>query len=314
MPIERIPVGALSIIISPPVTDYIIQSSQIPNKLPSMPYDTLKAMIIAVDVGGTKTLVVPLDAKGRMAESVIKIATPKDPGVFLEELKKLLSAFDAHSITAITIGIPGIVDNNGTILRCGNLPWKNFALKEILSEDWSCPIFVQNDAKLAGLAETNALKEIPALSLYITIGTGIGSGIITHGKLDVALSMSEAGHMVFRTPDGPETWESFASGHAITKRLGHEAHEVTDEREWQRIAEDVAIGLMALIPALQPDTVIIGGGIGLYFEQYSQHLRQILKKNIPEFINLPLIKQAVHPYEAVLYGCYYYAIHQRKTS
>lgn len=270
-------------------------------------------MIVAVDVGGTKTLVVPLDDKGKMAKPVIRITTPNDPSIFLLELKKILSTFDPSSIEEIVIGVPGIVNSDGMILRCGNLPWNNFALKKILSVDYHCPIFVQNDAKLAGLAETNALKEMPPLSLYVTIGTGIGTGIITHGKLDTALSLSEAGHMVLLTPSGLDTWENFASGHAIAKRLGYEAHEIVDKQDWKKIAENIATGLMALIPALQPDIVIIGGGIGLYFEQYSQHLHQVLEKNIPDFINLPFIKQAVHPYEAVLYGCYYYATHQRQT-
>ncbi|HWZ65515.1 MAG TPA: ROK family protein [Patescibacteria group bacterium] len=272
-------------------------------------------MIVAVDVGGTKTLVATFDSDGNMAKTVIKIATSKDSSQFVLDLKNTINSLDQElSANAIVIGIPGIVNQDGLIQRCANLPWHNFDLKSILAKDYHCPIHIKNDAKLAGLAETNALTVVPPLSLYITIGTGIGSGIILHGKLDPALSLSEAGHMAFTTQPGHSViWESFASGRAITKRLGHPAHDITNSEDWQAIAESIATGLMVLIPALQPDIVIIGGSIGLYTEYYLLALNKQLKQNIPSFINIPPIVPAIHGYQAVLYGCNYYAKHQQSA-
>lgn len=272
-------------------------------------------MIVAIDVGGTKTLVATFDNDDNMAKSVIKIATPKDIAEFVLELKNAINSLPQQpSIDAISIGIPGIVSQDGIILRCANLPWHDFDLKSILAKDYHCPIYIKNDAKLAGLAETNALKIVPPLSLYITIGTGIGSGIIIRGKLDPALSLSEAGHMVFTTHSGhSRIWEGFASGHAIAKRLGHPAHDISDSKDWQTIAEDIATGFMVLIPVLQPDVIIIGGSIGMYMQYYQQPLNKLLKQNIPGFINIPQIVPAIHGYQAVLYGCYFYAKHQQSS-
>lgn len=268
-------------------------------------------MIVTVDIGGTKTLVTSFDSQGFMDKVVDKIATPSDPNEFIIELKKLLARFDTKNIESIAIGVPGIVDHNGSVVHCGNLPWNDFPLRSILSKAYACPIFVQNDAKLAGLAETHSLPQLPYLCLYVTIGTGIGTGIIIHGKLDKALAKSEAGHMLFEKGGSIREWESFASGHAIVERFGHTAEDIHNPSDWQEIAEDFAIGLQTLIPALQPDVIIIGGGIGLYFERFQKVLHELLSSRLPEIITMPLIKQASHPEQAVIYGCYYYATHQR---
>ncbi|NCS83274.1 ROK family protein, partial [Candidatus Saccharibacteria bacterium] len=62
------------------------------------------------------------------------------------------------------------------------------------------------------------------------------------------------------------------------------------------------------IPVLQPDVIIIGGSIGTYFERYDSDLTAILKDKLPDHIGLPRLVQAQHPEEAVIYGCYYYAL------
>ena len=57
---------------------------------------------------------------------------------------------------------------------------------------------------------------------------------------------------------------------------------------------------------LQPDVIIIGGSIGTYFERYYPTLKRLLTEHLPAHIDVPEIRQAAHPEEAVVYGCYYY--------
>jgi predicted NBD/HSP70 family sugar kinase len=141
-------------------------------------------MLVAVDTGGTKTLVASFLEDGRIGEQ-FKFPTPKTTHEWTATLKEVLEThFGTETVEAIVVAMPGIV-KNGVAIWCNNLKWANFdvasALTGILG---GAPLFIENDANLAGLAETRQLKEIPALSLYVTISTGIGSGIITEGTIN----------------------------------------------------------------------------------------------------------------------------------
>ena len=93
---------------------------------------------------------------------------------------------------------------------------------------------------------------------------------------------------------------------AIKKTYGKFARDIHDRKTWDEIADKISRGLLALIPATQPTVIIIGGSIGTYFDQYIDRLRETLKLHLRAQIKLPDIRQAAHPEEAVLYGCYYY--------
>jgi predicted NBD/HSP70 family sugar kinase len=269
-------------------------------------------MIIAVDIGGTKTLVASFHGE-RSVSNEERFPTPHDPHEFLEQLHAVLKRFDAAHAQAICVAAPGIIDADGTILRCSNLPWTNFELQKQLSTEYACPIFINNDAKLAGLAETHSLDEVPPLSVYVTVSTGIGTGIITHGKIDSALATSEGGYMMLQTPEGFKPWEKFASGHAIRDHFGKMAADIHDPAEWHEVVERLALGLQVLIPLLQPQVIIVGGSVGTYFDRFGHLLTEVLRSRLPTYIDLPRIVQAQHPQEAVVYGCYYYATHQGIT-
>ena len=265
-------------------------------------------MIVAVDTGGTKTLIAGYTEAGKITTEY-KFPTPQKTSDYIEQLKYHLDIlFGGRDVDAIVIGIPGPV-KDGVAVWCNNLKWKNFnvagALKGVLN---GAPLYVDNDANLAGLAETRQLKPMPASSLYVTISTGIGSGIITDGKIDPALRYSEAGRALIEYDGMVREWESFASGKAIYKTYGKYAHDIHNKRTWHQIADRISRGFLAVIPILQPDCIIIGGSIGTYFDQYSHDLKAMLREKLPDHINLPKFIQASHPEQAVIYGCYYYAL------
>ena len=269
-------------------------------------------MIIAVDIGGTKTLVASFHGE-RSVTNEERFPTPHDERQFLTELDTALDRFNAAQAQAICVAVPGLIGNDGTVLRCANLPWSSFPLQKLLSEKFQCPVFLNNDAKLAGLAETHSLDEVPPLSLYVTVSTGIGTGITINGRLDPALNNTEGGHMILPTPDGFLPWEKFASGHAIRDHYGKMAADIHEPGTWQEIVERLALGFEVLIPVLQPQVIVIGGSVGTYFDRFGHLLGEILRRRIPAYIDMPRIVQAKHPQEAVIYGCYYYATHQGIT-
>jgi predicted NBD/HSP70 family sugar kinase len=271
-------------------------------------------MLVAVDTGGTKTLVASFLEDGRIKDQ-LKFETPKTTKEYVAALTELLETnFEGETVDAIVIGIPGIV-KNGVAVWCNNLKWKNFdvagAFKGILG---NAPIFVENDANLAGLAEARQLTDIPESVLYVTISTGIGSGIITNGSIDGPLRYSEAGRSLVEYDGVVREWETFASGKAIKTIYGKMAADITSKRDWKQIADRISRGFLAIIPVLQPQVIIIGGSIGTYFEKYSKPLHDYLEERIPAHISLPYIYKAKHPELAVIYGCYYYALDSLTTT
>lgn len=265
-------------------------------------------MIVAVDTGGTKTLIAGYNEAGKITTE-FQFPTPEKRSDWVHMLTTHLTAlFDPKKVDAVVVAIPGTV-KDGVALWCNNLHWRNFdvaaELKGVLG---NAPLFIENDANLAGLAETRILEPIPTSSLYITISTGIGSGITTNGVIDPGLRLSEAGRTLIEFDGAVREWETFASGKAIYNTYGKYARDIKSVRIWNKIADRISRGFLAIIPVLQPDVIIIGGSIGTYFKQYEAQLKGILKEHLPSHIPLPKLVQAKHPEQAVIYGCYYYAL------
>jgi len=265
-------------------------------------------MIVAVDTGGTKTLIAGYSEAGKITTE-FQFPTPTKKAEYIQLLTTHLTAlFDPKEVDAVVIALPGIV-KDGIAVWCNNLHWKNFnvadELKGVLA---GARIYVENDANLAGLAETRQRTPVPISSLYVTISTGIGSGVITNGKIDPGLRYSEAGRALVEFDGTVREWETFASGKAIYNTYGKYARDIKSKRIWNKIADRISRGFLAVIPIIQPDVIIIGGSIGTYFTQYETQLKGILKEKLPPHIPLPKLVQAKHPEQAVIYGCYYYAL------
>ena len=265
-------------------------------------------MLVTVDTGGTKTLIASFEKNGDIGE-MIKFPTPPNQDDYVALLRKTLQDTYAHlPAEALVVGLPGIV-KDGVAVWCNNLGWKNFdaqqALAGVLGDT---PVIIENDANLAGLSETRILEPTPISSLYVTVSTGIGTGIITNGHIDPGLRHSEGGRALVEFDGVIREWESFASGQAIYQAYGKYARDITSQRVWNQIADRISRGFLAAIPIIQPDVVIIGGSIGSYFEKYGNQLEAILQEKLPPHIVCPRFVQAKHPEEAVIYGCYYYAL------
>jgi glucokinase len=265
-------------------------------------------MLVTVDTGGTKTLVASFSQDGVLGPQ-IKFPTPPKSADYVALLRRtLIETYGDQPVDAVVIALPGII-RGGVAVWCNNLKWKNFdasaAMKGVLGD---VPVLIENDANLAGLAETRALRTIPAMSLYVTVSTGIGTGITTNGRIDPGLRYSEGGRALVEYDGVVREWESFASGRVIVDVYGKYAKDITSKRVWNQIADRISRGFLALIPTLQPDIIIIGGSIGTYFDRYADQLKNILKEKLPAHIPVPKIVQAQHPEQAVIYGCYYYAL------
>jgi predicted NBD/HSP70 family sugar kinase len=260
-------------------------------------------MYVAIDVGGTKTLVAVVNGRGVIKEE-IRILTPKDYDEFLKQLADTVAKLSTDDFKACGIGIPGVIDHKrGYGLSFGHVPWRNVPVYADVERIVKCPVVMENDAKLAGLSEAMLAKDYRRV-LYVTISTGIGTGYIVNQKIDPNLSTNEGGHMLLEHHSKYMRWEDFASGSAIVKQFGKPMKDINDQRTLRIIARNIALGMINLIAILTPDVIIIGGSIGTYYEKYREPLDEYLQKYDNPLIKLPVIKAAERPERAVIYGCY----------
>ncbi|HSX23931.1 MAG TPA: ROK family protein [Candidatus Saccharimonadales bacterium] len=262
-------------------------------------------MFLAVDIGGTKTLLACFDDKGKITAEV-KFATSQTYSEWLQDLAKNLPALKCDDFQKGCVAVPGRLDReNGIALGYGTLQWGQESIQADVEATTHCPILLENDAKLAGLSEGILLKDFKNV-LYVTIGTGISCALITDGKINPALADSEGGQILIDDRGQAKQWEDVSSGHAIVERFGKLASEINDTEVWKSISRDFSRGLINLIAVIQPEVIVMGGGVSTNFDKYIPYLQKELKKYETPLVPIPPIRQAVHSEEAVIYGCYEY--------
>lgn len=261
-------------------------------------------MYLAIDVGGTKTLLALFSEQGDIVKRE-KFPTPPAYEEFISTLIHHINEMvgDAY-IESCAIGLPGVIDRErGIVESFGNLSWSDIPIRQALEEVLDCPIYLENDAKLAGLAEASSLRDLYKRVLYVTVSTGIGLGLVVDGEIDYSVQDAGGKGMVMEHKGKLMAWEEFASGKAIVAHFGKMASEITDDKDWYVIARNIAIGLIELIVTLSPDCIVIGGGVGAHLSKFHEHLHEELELYKSKMIgSLPQIVQAKHPEEAVVYG------------
>jgi predicted NBD/HSP70 family sugar kinase len=264
-------------------------------------------MYVAVDIGGTKTLIAVFDAKGAILEQV-KFPTPKDYSEFKAELAKHRAMLHAQEFAQGAIGIRGNVNREkGMSLYDDILPWGEVPVRHDCEAVFGCKFVLENDSKAAGYGEALHAGNHYHKVLYLTISTGIGSAFIVDGKLDPDTVNSEIGKTLYEHEGKLQQWEDFASGKAIVAKYGQRAAEIDDYETWKEISHNLAIGLINACATYTPDLVILGGGVGTYFDKYQQTLKEAIHAMKPDELTVPEIRRAAHPEEAVIYGCYHLA-------
>lgn len=259
---------------------------------------------MGVDVGGTKTLLAVFTKDGQLKQSV-KFETPQNYSRFLDALTENIRGLNIEDYSAACIAAPGVVDRTeGTITYLGNLPWRNVNIVSYLEKLLKAPVLIENDAKLAGLYEASNIKKDFRKVVYVTISTGIGLSLIVDGIIDENFGDGGGHDMIIENKGKPISWEKLASGKAITQRYGKRASEIDDPKIWKVLARDFSRGIIDIIALIEPDAVVIGGGVGTHFKKYGKFLDQELAKYETPITKHPKLLQAKRPEEAVIYGCY----------
>lgn len=262
-------------------------------------------MYIGIDIGGTKTLVAVLNQHGEIVEQT-KFPTPHRYDHFILQLRHTVAHLEHKEFKAGGVAVPGLLDRkHGRVIRFGNLPWRNKPIQADVEHITKCPIVIENDANLGGLSEAMLHKDYERV-LYITVSTGIGTGVVHNQHLDPGMLNSEAGWILLPHKGKLVPWEKFASGKALYEHFGKKAADIpaSDTEAWSYVVRNLVAGLPTVFAIVQPDLLIVGGSVGTYFDRYATLLRKALKEYELPVVKIPDIVQAARPEEAVVYGCF----------
>jgi glucokinase len=235
--------------------------------------------VIGVDLGGTKLLAGVVDEQLEVHDRVHQVVTGMSEQAVIDVISGSVSELIQRNadVEAVGFGIPCLIDQrDGHAVMCVNLPLADVPFRDVMSEQLGIPVFIDNDGNVTTLAETRFGAARGARDVVgLTIGTGIGGGLVLDGKLyrGHAGSAAELGHMVI-DKDGPRCQgncpnngclEAVASGTAIG-REGIEAAEQEPDSDLGRAAAagDVITGELVTQLALGGDEVsrMVVGQIG----------------------------------------------------
>lgn len=296
---------------------------------------------IAVDIGGTKLRAASYPSNSNEPIKELKIPTTREGESVFERVVTLINSIIPNgSVEAIGVALPGPVDPyKGIIYAAPNIQeWKDFPIADKLADQFHLPVYVDNDANLAGLAEWQFGAGIGYQHvLYLTISTGIGGGMITngqilHGQRGLA---AEVGHMMI-DPDGPACGcggvghvESYANGPSIVRYVKEQialgiktslasstelsakqiAKEAVEGDELSRSAfvragKYLGMAIANYLVLYDPSIIILGGGVTQAGDLLIEPLKRSLKERVlhPRYLEGLVITKAALGDEAGLLG------------
>ena len=276
---------------------------------------------IGIDLGGTNIAVGVVDDRHRIVAEASLPAGAHRPAeqVVADMCRAVELALDKAGLTpadcaSIGVGAPGTCDpERGVVVRAYNLNWFDVPVCAMLTAHFGLPARLSNDANCAALAETVAGAAVGCRNMVlITLGTGVGGGIIVDGRIVSGLGGAggEPGHSLLVLDGEPCTcgrrgcWEVYASATALIRQgreaaaahptsllnrypelTGRDVFDAADagDEAAQAVLERyyvyVAAGITDLVNILSPEMVLIGGGISRQGERLLAPVRRYVEKN-----------------------------------
>jgi glucokinase len=196
--------------------------------------------VIGVDVGGTK-VAVSLLRKNGLGESVLNPTDRSTSRALIDQVVAMVNRIRGHDLAAVGVGVPSTVEfQTGRVVSSVNIPLVDVPLRQVLGERLGVPVFVDNDATVAALAEAHDenLQLVAHNLVMLTIGTGVGGGIVLGGRIyrgatggagelghtivDLGLSDSQPVPEPNRFPQRGSL-EYLAAGHALDRMASESA-------------------------------------------------------------------------------------------
>lgn len=286
---------------------------------------------IGIDLGGTHMAAGVVDENGHIYATAETPTQAKRP--YAEIIRDMASTARAamekagvaeEQIESIGIGIPGVADTDGNVIFCTNLGWRDIPLRKELQQYIHKPVYIDNDATVAGWAEYQAgVSRGTNSSVFLTLGTGVGAGIVINGHIwsgrhGVA---SELGHTTI-VKDGVQCtcgkkgcMERYCSATAIIRMAKEACAEQPENAMMKACGGDVekinakvvfdaakagdpvaanvfeeyiqylTIAVNNVVSFLDPDIIVLGGGVS----KAGDFLLNALKENMPHYLMYPTL-------------------------
>ena len=282
---------------------------------------------VGIDLGGTSIKAGLVDEQGKiLCKATCPTLVERGARPVVDDMAKLSleviekGGYTLNDVKAIGIGLPGIQDpRTGIVPFCTNLYWHEVPVIEWMQETIQKPIYIGNDATVAGLAESVAgVSAGIENSVFLTLGTGVGGGIVLGGRVYSGTNGvgSELGHMITVIDGEPCTcgnrgcWERYASATALI-RMGREAAEKHPEsliatsvngkldditaktvidaakagdavanEVFERYVYYLCAGLVNIINFIDPEVIVLGGGVS----HAGQFLLDAVNRRLPSMV------------------------------
>ncbi len=267
------------------------------------------AYAAGVDIGGTHIEGVRIDKGLRITKKArVDLPARLDKHAIISNLHKCLDILCKDAgLLGIGAAVPGVI-NNGVVMKSPNLPFLNGTdFRSMLVRKFRTRVVVDNDVNCMALGES--VKRQGKDLVALTLGTGIGGGLIIDGKVHRGRSYAgEIGHMTIES-DGPKCmcgnrgcFEEYVSVRSVrrlsAKFLGrkmepHEVCELADKgnrkarRVWEEYGKMLGTGLANVCFILDPDVIVLGGGISKAYSHFRKAMRSEMRKRM--FIPMPKI-------------------------
>lgn len=216
------------------------------------------AVMVVADVGGTNMRVAA--ATRNTIEVPVHIATAQEPLVGMRNLLKLVRVVAAErKVEAVTVGFPGLLDEQGALYDTTTLPqWEGVKLTRVLEDALQVPVYVENDAMVAGLGEAHAgAGQGFHVVGYVTVSTGVGGGRIVNGSID------RHPYIIGHQKIGSFALEDLVSGTAVCRRFGCEPAALADVKARKALADALARGLFYAHQHWSSHVLVLGGPLML---------------------------------------------------
>ena len=262
--------------------------------------------VLGIDVGGTKVAVARIE--GAEARDGVEHPTDLDSAAELLDGIAAAVADVGGAPDAIGIGVPSQVEfATGTVLSSVNIPLEGVPLREELGRRFGIPVFVDNDANCAALAEAQLVPDPPAQHLVmLTLGTGVGGGIVIDGRIERGHSGlgAELGHVILdgettlaATEPGfprPGSLEWICSGTGLERAATEAAGTRVSGREAVKAAQGgdetmltvfehygrrLGLGIASVVNTFEPEYVVIGGGVSRASDLFLEIAREEAARN-----------------------------------
>ncbi|MDH5162218.1 ROK family transcriptional regulator [Heyndrickxia oleronia] len=248
-------------------------------------FNKITGYSIGIDIGVNFILGVLTDLEGTIIYEESLFIHDTDFSVVLELVKKMIFSLkeqtpeSRYGIIGIGIGVPGIVDKQGTVLLAPNLGWKNVSFKEAFENEFNLPVIVENEANAGAYGEKCFGEGQNSQNMiYVSAGIGIGVGIILNGELYRGKNgySGEMGHMIIEVNGKPcrcgsnGCWEAYASEYALLNTTNQkdatlesiinlaDANDKDAIKLLERIGNYLGYGMNNIINTFNPEMIIIG--------------------------------------------------------